>query len=61
MSKVEIRHECRKYAEKYLGRQKEEFMRLGVLGDFEHPYTTMDPSYELSLVKSLTQLIAGVM
>ena len=59
MSKVEIRHECRKYAEKYLGRQREEFMRLGVLGDFEHPYTTMDPSYELSLVKSLTQLIAG--
>lgn len=56
MSKVEIRGECRKYAEKYLQRQKEEFKRLGVLGDFENPYMTMDPAYELSLVKALTTL-----
>ncbi len=58
MSKIEIRGECRKYAEKFLQRQKDEFKRLGVFGDFEKPYSTMDPSYELSLVKALTQMIS---
>ncbi len=57
MSKVEIRAECKKYAEKYLARQLEEFKRLGVFGDFGHPYKTMDPAYELSLVKALTALV----
>ncbi|MGH7739178.1 MAG: isoleucine--tRNA ligase [bacterium] len=57
MSKVEIRNECRQYAEKFLERQKEEFKRLGILADFEHPYRTMDPSYELSLVQAFTQLL----
>ena len=56
MSKVEIRNQCKKYAEKFLSRQREEFKRLGVFGDFEHPYMTMDPGYELSLVKALTTL-----
>ena len=59
MSKVEIRKECRKYAEKYMNRQREQFKRLGVLGNFDNPYMTMDPTYELSLVKELTQLVAG--
>ncbi len=58
MTKVEIRKECRKYADKFLERQKEEFKRLGVFGDFLKPYSTMDPSYELSLVKALTQMIS---
>ncbi len=58
MSKVEIRNECRKYAEKFLDRQRDEFKRLGIFGDFNHPYMTMDPTYELSLVKALTQLLS---
>ncbi len=58
MSKIEIRKECRKYADKFLARQKEEFKRLGILGDFDKPYSTMDPAYELSLVRALTQLIS---
>ena len=57
MTKVEIRKECRAYAQKFLDRQREEFKRLGILGNFEKPYVTMDPSYELSLVKELTQLL----
>ncbi|HJT23351.1 MAG TPA: class I tRNA ligase family protein, partial [bacterium] len=57
MSKVEIRNECRKYAEKFLNRQRDEFKRLGIFGDFENPYMTMDPSYELSLVKALTTMV----
>jgi len=51
-----IRKECRAYAQKFLDRQREEFKRLGILGNFDQPYVTMDPSYELSLVKALTQM-----
>jgi isoleucyl-tRNA synthetase len=58
MTKVEIRNECRQYAQKFLDRQKDEFKRLGIFGDFDHPYMTMDPAYELSLVKALTQLLS---
>ncbi|HXL73260.1 MAG TPA: class I tRNA ligase family protein, partial [bacterium] len=57
MTKVEIRQECKKYAEKYLNRQRDEFKRLGVLGDFDHPYMTMDPTYELAIVKAFQQML----
>jgi isoleucyl-tRNA synthetase len=39
---VEFRKECRAYAEKWIGVQSGEFRRLGVEGDFENPYTTMN-------------------
>ncbi len=58
MSKVEIRQECRKYAEKFLDRQRDEFKRLGVLGNFENPYLTMDPAYEFQIVKAFHQMLA---
>jgi len=46
MSKLEMRRECRKYAEKFIAIQKEEFRRLGVLGDWDNPYLTMNYEYE---------------
>ncbi len=46
MSKLEMRKECRKYAEKFIAIQKEEFRRLGVLGDWDNPYLTMNYEYE---------------
>jgi isoleucyl-tRNA synthetase len=58
MSRIEIRRECKKYAEKYLNRQREEFKRLGVLGNFEKPYMTMEPTYELAIVKGFQQMLA---
>jgi isoleucyl-tRNA synthetase len=58
MTKVEIRGECRKYAEKFLNRQRDEFKRLGVTGNFENPYLTMDPAYELQIVKSFNQMLS---
>lgn len=58
LSKVEIRKECRNYAAKFLDRQRDEFKRLGVFGDFENPYMTMSPAYELSLVRALTRMIS---
>ncbi|MBX3569917.1 MAG: isoleucine--tRNA ligase [Rhizobiaceae bacterium] len=39
---VEFRQECRAYAEKWIGIQGAEFQRLGVVGDFKNPYTTMN-------------------
>ena len=44
MTKVEIRKECKEYAQKFLDRQRDEFKRLGVIGNFDHPYMTMDPN-----------------
>jgi isoleucyl-tRNA synthetase len=39
---IEFRRECRQFAEHWIGVQREEFARLGVVGDWAHPYTTMD-------------------
>jgi isoleucyl-tRNA synthetase len=41
-----IREECRKYADKYLDLQRSQFKRLGVLGRWDEPYSTMNPQYE---------------
>ncbi len=41
-----VREECRKYAGKFLDLQRSQFKRLGVLGRWEKPYSTMDPQYE---------------
>ncbi len=46
MSKNEIRKLCRRYAEKWLDIQRESFKRLGVIGDWDDPYITMDFKYE---------------
>ena len=46
MKAVDVRLECRKYAQKYLDLQREQFKRIGVLGRFEKPYSTMTPEYE---------------
>src|SRR5207249_5001955 len=59
LSKLEIRERCRAYAERYVAVQRAEFERLGILGDWEHPYLTMDPSYEAEEVRVLGRCIAG--
>ncbi len=52
MAPIEVRHACRKYAEKYLDLQREQFKRLGIFGRFERPYTTMSPHYESVIVRT---------
>jgi len=51
MSQVEIRQYCRRYAEKYIDIQREEFKRLGVLGEWERPYLTMNYPYEATIIR----------
>src|SRR6059036_626314 len=55
---LEIRKLCREYAEKYYKIQRDEFRRLGVLGDWEHPYLTMDPAYEATILREFGKFVA---
>jgi isoleucyl-tRNA synthetase len=59
MSKAEIRRLCKEYAEKYISIQREEFQRLGVLGDWERPYRTLDPEYEAREIRELGKIAAS--
>ncbi len=51
MSQAEIRRKCRAYAEKFIKIQREEFKRLGVMGDWEDPYLTMSYAYEATIAR----------
>lgn len=59
LSKAEIRRLCREYAEKYISIQREEFKRLGVLGDWENPYRTVDYPYEAVEIRELGKFISS--
>jgi len=56
ISQVEKRRLCRKYAEKYVNIQREQFKRLGVFGNWDKPYLTMDYDYEATTVIELSKL-----
>lgn len=51
MSQAEVRRHCRKYAEKFIDIQRDEFKRLGVAGEWETPYLTMNYRYEAVIAK----------
>src|SRR5689334_8691120 len=55
----EFRAECRAFAEHWLGVQREEFKRLGVEGDWEHPYTTMSFPAEAQIARELMKFAAN--
>ena len=59
MSVSDFRNACHDYAEKYVQKQKEGFMRLGVIGDWEHPYRTMDKSFEAEEVRVFGKMFQG--
>jgi isoleucyl-tRNA synthetase len=52
---VEIRELCRAEAQKWVNTQREQFRRLGVLADWEHPYLTMSPEYEAEEVREFAR------
>ena len=51
ITEAELRAKCREFAHKNLKGQEKEFRRLGVLGNWEHPYLTIDPDYEAEQVR----------
>ncbi len=56
---IAFRRECRAYAEHWLNVQREEFKRLGVVGDWDHPYTTMSYPAEAQIARELFKFVAN--
>ena len=56
MTPAEIRELCAEYAKKWVGIQREGFIRLGVLGDWENPYLTLKPEYEAKQLEVFGEL-----
>ncbi len=52
-----LKKACRTYALRWVHAQRDEFKRLGVLMDWQHPYITMDPLYEASIVRAFAALV----
>ncbi len=59
ISATEFRKKCREYAATQIDIQRDEFQRLGVLGDWQNPYATMDYSYEANIIRALGQIISN--
>jgi len=57
MSKLEIREKCAQYAMNYVDIQREDFKRLGVAGEWDNPYLTLNPAYEAKVLETLKALV----
>lgn len=57
VSAAEFREKCREYAHKQVEGQKADFIRLGVLGEWDKPYLTMDFGTEAEIIRSLAKII----
>lgn len=57
LSPVEIRKKSEEYARGFVDVQREQFRRLGVLGDWENPYLTLNPGYEADIVRSFGKFV----
>jgi isoleucyl-tRNA synthetase len=53
---VQFRKDAHDYAMNFVGIQREQFKRLGVFGEWDKPYLTLDPEYEYWILKSLAEL-----
>lgn len=58
LGKVPFRKLCREYAQRFVKIQREEFIRLGILADWENPYITMDPSYQAQEIRELGRIFS---
>jgi isoleucyl-tRNA synthetase len=52
LSPLEVRKRSEAFARKFIDIQREQFKRLGVFGDWEHPYLTLNPSYEAEILRA---------
>ena len=57
MPLADFRRACRAYAERFIGVMTEEFKRLGVFGDWNHPYVTMNFRYQAAIARSLGRFV----
>lgn len=59
MNASEFRAACRDYVKTQIDLQRREFQRLGVMGDWEHPYSTESFDYEAGIIRSIAKIIAN--
>ena len=57
LSPLEVRQKSEAFARKYVDIQREQFKRLGVLGDWDHPYLTLDPAYEAEILRAFAVFV----
>ena len=57
MSTADFRRACRAYAERFIGVMTAEFQRLGIFGDWEHPYLTMAFRYQAAIARALGRFV----
>ena len=57
MSVADFRRACRAYAERFIGVMTEEFKRLGIFGDWDRPYLTMNFRYQAAIVRALGRFV----
>jgi isoleucyl-tRNA synthetase len=57
LSPLEVRKKSEAFARKYIDLQREQFKRLGVFGDWENPYLTMDPKYEAEILRAFAVFV----
>ena len=57
LSPLEVRKKSEAFARKFIDIQRAQFKRLGVFGDWEHPYLTMDPAYEAEILRSFAVFV----
>ena len=56
LTPLQVRQKSEEYARKFIDIQRGQFRRLGVFGDWEHPYLTLDPSYEAAIIRSFGKM-----
>ena len=56
---AKFRQACREYARSQIARQREDFIRLGVVGDWDHSYLTMEFAVEADIIRALGRIIAN--
>src|SRR5436309_7883227 len=57
LSPLEVRQKSEAFARKFVGIQREQFKRLGVFGDWQHPYLTLDPAYEAEILRAFAVFV----
>src|ERR1700761_3623144 len=57
MTPVQIRRACRKYAEKWVNLQRQDFKRLGIMGRWDDPYLTMNPAYQAVSARAFVDIL----
>jgi len=59
VSTAELRQACDQFSEGWIGKQTQQFQRLGVLGDWGRPYKTKDPAFEADILRTFATFVAG--